>query len=52
MARKAYSTDFRDSEWEILPPLIPPAKSGGHPPTTDMGEVFNAIYYHLKTGCK
>jgi len=39
-------------EWEILAPLIPPAKSGGHPRTTDMREICNAIYYHLKTGCQ
>lgn len=52
MARKAYSTDLSDSEWEILAPLIPAAKSGGHPRTTNMREVCNAIYYHLKTGCQ
>jgi putative transposase len=52
MARKAYSTDLSDSKWEILAPLIPLAKSGGHPRTTDMREECNAIYYHLKTGCE
>ncbi|WP_104899290.1 IS5 family transposase [Nostoc sp. 'Peltigera membranacea cyanobiont' N6] len=52
MIRKSYSTDLNDSEWAILAPLIPPAKSGGHPRTTDMREVCNAIYYHLKTGCQ
>ncbi|MGJ5633719.1 IS5 family transposase [Nostoc sp. CALU 1950] len=52
MTRKAYSTDLSDSEWKILAPLIPPAKFGGHPRTTDMREVCNAIYYHLKTGCQ
>lgn len=50
MTRKAYSTDLSDSEWAILALLIPPAKFGGHPRTTDMPEVCNAIYYHLKTG--
>ena len=52
MARKSYATDLTDMEWEILAPLIPPAKEGGHPPITDMGEICNAIYYHLKTGCQ
>jgi putative transposase len=52
MARKSYPTDLTDMEWEILSPLIPPAKSGGHPRTTDMREICNAIYYHLKTGCQ
>ncbi len=52
MRRKSYSTDLNDSEWAILAPLIPAAKCGGHPRTTDMPEVCNAIYYHLKTGCQ
>lgn len=52
MPRKPYPTDLNDMEWEILAPLIPPAKPGGHPRTTDMREVCNAIYYHLKTGCQ
>lgn len=52
MSRKPYPTDLCDAEWEILASLIPPAKLGGHPRTTDMREVCNAIYYHLKTGCQ
>lgn len=52
MGRKAYSTDLSDLEWEIMASLIPPAKSGGHPRTTDMRAICNAIYYHLKTGCQ
>ena len=34
-----------DTEWAILEPLIPPAKPGGRPRTTDMREVLNAIFY-------
>lgn len=52
MRRQSYPTDLNDMEWEILSPLIPPAKLGGHPRTTDMRAVCNAIYYHLKTGCQ
>ena len=52
MSRKSYPTDLCDAEWEILAPLIPAAKPGGHPRTTEMREVCNAIYYHLKTGCQ
>ncbi len=52
MSRKSYPTDLCDPEWEILAPLIPAAKPGGHPRTTEMREVCNAIYYHLKTGCQ
>jgi len=52
MSHTTYPTDLIDAEWVILEPLIPPAKSGGHPRTTDMRQVCNAIYYQLKTGCQ
>jgi putative transposase len=52
MSQKQYSTDLTDAEWKILAPLIPAAKPGGHPRTTDMRAVCNAIYYQLKTGCQ
>ena len=52
MSCKRYPTDMSDLEWRILAPLIPQAKPGGHPRTTDMREICNAIYYHLKTGCQ
>ena len=51
MSQKKYPSDLSDAEWEILAPLIPPAKKGGHPRTTEMRQVCDAIYYHLKTGC-
>src|ERR1019366_10691828 len=31
--------------------LIPPAKSGGRPRSTDMRAAMNAIFYLLRTGC-
>jgi len=34
----------------VLAPLIPPAKPGGRPRTTDMREVLNAIFYLLRSG--
>ena len=52
MTKSRYSSDLSDDEWAILAPLIPPAKPGGHPRTTDMRAVCNAIYYHLKSGCQ
>lgn len=51
MSRKAYKSDLTDKEWEIIKPLIPPPKPGGHPRTVDMREVVNAIFYLLRTGC-
>jgi putative transposase len=40
-----------DAQWQILEPLIPPAKPGGHPRTVNMREVVNGIFYVLRTGC-
>jgi putative transposase len=51
MNRKSYPSDLTDAEWSILEPLIPPAKPGGHPRTTNMREVLNAIFYLVRNGC-
>jgi Putative transposase of IS4/5 family (DUF4096) len=47
-----YPTDLTDTEWTVLTPLIPAAKPGGRPRTTDMREVVNAIFYVLRGGCQ
>jgi putative transposase len=52
MRRRDYPSDLTDAEWKILQPLIPPAKEGGRPRTTDMREVLNAIFYIDRTGCQ
>jgi len=39
-------------EWTILAPLIPLAKPGGRPRTTDMREVVKAILSSLRSGCQ
>jgi putative transposase len=52
MDRKPYPSDLTDAEWEIVKPLIPPAKHGGRPRTVNMRDVLNAIIYLLKTGCQ
>jgi len=49
--RKPYPSDLNDAEWQILKPLISPAKPGGRPRKTDMREVFNGIFYVLRSGC-
>ena len=49
MSRKAYKSDRSDEQWKLIEPLIPPAKPGGHP--LDLGEVVNAIFEVLRTGC-
>lgn len=47
----SYRTDLTDEQWELLSPLIPPAKPGGRPRTVDMRAVVNAIFYVLVAGC-
>jgi transposase len=49
--RAAYDSDLSDQEWAIIVPHIPAAKSGGHPRTTNIREVVNAIFYMLRAGC-
>jgi putative transposase len=52
MRRRSYPSDISDEEWVIIKPLIPPAKPGGKPRTTNMREVIDAIWYVLRTGCQ
>ncbi len=49
---RSYPSDLTEQEWAILEPLIPPAKEGGHPRTTDMRDVLNALFYVDRTGCQ
>jgi putative transposase len=49
--RPAYPTDLTDAQWQIIEPLLPPAKPGGRPRTVNLREVVNAIVYVLRTGC-
>lgn len=48
--RQPYPTDLNDTEWAILEPLIPAAKSGGRPEEYPKREIVNAILYVLRTG--
>lgn len=47
-----YPSDLTDEEWEMLRPLIPPAKHGGRPRKVDLREVMNGLLYILSTGCQ
>jgi len=51
MAKKRYTSDLTDGQWALLETKIPQPKPGGHPRTTDIREVVNAIFYRLKNGC-
>jgi putative transposase len=46
-----YPSDISDDQYNLIEPLIPPAKPGGRPREVDMKEVINAIFYILCTGC-
>lgn len=48
---KRYPSDLTDKQWEKIKPLIPPPKSGGRPREVDMREVFNGIFYLVRSGC-
>jgi putative transposase len=47
-----YPTELTETEWTVLTSLIPAAKPGGRPRTTDMREVVHAIFYLLRGGCQ
>lgn len=47
---KAYSSNLTQDPFELIEPLIPPAKPGGHPREVDMWTVMNAILYVVVQG--
>src|SRR6188472_2809620 len=48
---RLYDTDLTDAGWALVAPLLPPARPGGRPRTTNIRAVLNAIFYLLRTGC-
>jgi putative transposase len=48
--RKAYRSDLTDAQWQLIQPLLPPAKPGGRPRTVDLREVVNTLCYQARTG--
>ena len=48
--RRWYATDLTNQEWEVIAPLMPAAKPGGRPRSTDLREVLNALSYWLRSG--
>lgn len=55
MSRKPYPSDVSDEQWQVIEPLIPPARSnfkiGGRTREVNMREVINGIFYFVRTGC-
>jgi putative transposase len=48
--RRAYPSDLHDDEWGVLAPLLPSAKPGGRPRTTNLRAVVQAIISLDRTG--
>jgi putative transposase len=49
--RRSYPSDLTDAQWELVEPLIPPAKPGGRHQEIPRRELVNGILYLLHTGC-
>src|ERR1700709_139125 len=47
-----YASDLTNQEWELIEPLIPPAKRGGNRRTVVVREVVDGVMYILSTGCQ
>src|ERR1051325_189129 len=52
MLNRPYDTDLTDAAWELVKPLLPAARHGCRPRTTDVRAVVDAIFYLLRTGCQ
>ena len=51
MGRKKYPSDISDEQWEKLKGVLPTAKGGGRPRSTDLREVVNALLYLAAVRC-
>ena len=49
--RQPYPTDLTDHEWDLIRHLVPEAKPGGRPEAYAKREIFNGIFYLLRSGC-
>jgi putative transposase len=50
--RKRYPSDLSDEQWELIRPLLPPARPGGRPRAVDLREVVNTLLYQARSGCQ
>jgi putative transposase len=41
-----------DDQFRVLEPLIPPAKPGGRPRTTDIRRLLDGLHHLVRTGCQ
>src|ERR671926_508426 len=52
MRTRCYPTDLTDEQWAVVEPLLPAAKPGGRPRSTDLRAVWDGCQYRNKTGCQ
>lgn len=52
MANRRYPSDLSDVEWRLLEPHLPPPRRRGRPRIHSPGEILNAVFYILKSGCQ
>ncbi|PPE04179.1 hypothetical protein HCUR_00370 [Holospora curviuscula] len=53
MNRRAYETDLKDKEWELISEyFIPNIKKAGRPVKHSRREILDAIFYVIRTGCQ
>ena len=50
--RKVYTSNLTYEQFELIKPLLPPAKKGGRPRCVCLFSVLNAIFYLVVQGCK
>ena len=49
---RAYPSNLTHKQWNLIRRLLPKARLGGRPRTTDLKLVVNAIFYVNRTGCQ
>ena len=49
---RRYPSDLTSREWDLIAPMLPRAKPGGRPRTTDLRAVTDAILYIASSGCQ
>ena len=53
MTRKAYHTDLKDKEWELIEECFKlEKKKPGRPRKHTIREILNGIFYVIRTGCQ
>ena len=50
--RLRFPSDLTDREWALIAPMVPAAKRGGRPRTTDMRDVVEAILFIASSRCQ